>query len=140
MSRTLSKFVPTVVAATFLAAGCGGSDASAPVSPPDAQAVVTGVVTRNDGSPVAGARVQASTRYPEVTVSEEQAKGVLTDEDGRYQINLLARDFPRSYVSGSLAVGQTMQTGFFRDTVLVFVTFDLAEPAAVNTVDVVVDP
>lgn len=140
MSRTLSKFAPTLIATALLTAGCGGSDASAPVSPPDAEALVTGVVTRNDGSPVAGARVQVSTRYPEVMVSDEQAKGVLTDEDGRYELNLLARDFPRSYVSGSLAVGQTMQTGFFRDTVLVFVTFDLAEPAALNTVDVVVDP
>lgn len=142
MSHRPSNLVPVPVAVCvlFVAAACWDGGAAAPTTTPDAEGLITGVVTRNNGEPVAGARVQASTRSDEVTVSEEQTKGVFTDADGRYELKLLARDYPRSYVSGSLAVGQTAQTGFFRDTVLTIVTFDLAEPAAVTIVDVVVDP
>jgi hypothetical protein len=140
MHRRFSNLVPAAVSMLFVVTGCGDSGATAPAPTVDARGLITGVVTRNDGEPVAGARVQASTRRDEVTVSAEQMQGVLTDANGRYELELLARDYARSYVSGTLAVGQTAQTGFFRDTVLTIVTFDLADPAAISTFDVVVDP
>lgn len=139
----MSRHVSTTIAATILGAcavvGCGDSTTT-PTPTPDARALVSGVVTRNNGDPVEGARVQVSTRSTSVVVAESQRDGVLTDASGRYALEILATDYPLSYVSGTLAVGQTLRTGFFRDTVLQIVRFDLAQPTAVNTFDVVVDP